>query len=157
MTKMQKFLIQNVGFHFEDFSLSRQLELETIQQELGVSSDWILLALSKDTLSKWEEWGFALFRKPEFKNGIDASLQALKKVPEDRLDKELNKGKPEFRGYEVIELHLTKEEYINRFGKNISNNCSLGEGHFLLHYPPQMGEIQPTLYNCFIEKKVDQQ
>ena len=67
MTNKEKFLSMNVGFHFEDLSLSRQLELSAIQEEMKVSKEWIMLALSKKDLNNWEEWGFALFKNSDFK------------------------------------------------------------------------------------------
>ena len=87
MTNKEKYLISNVGFHSEDLSLMRQIELETVAKELGVSKEWILLALSKDTLEGWEKWGFNLFKKPEFKSGIDRQLELLNKKDEQEFKK----------------------------------------------------------------------
>ena len=91
MTAKEKFLINNIGFHFEDLSLMRQAELESIASELNVSQEWIYLALSKDKLEGWEKWGFALFRKPEFKRDIDNLLSVLNKMDESKFKKELKK------------------------------------------------------------------
>lgn len=93
MTNKEKFLINNVGFHSEDLSLIRQVELETVAKELGVSKEWILLALSKDTLEGWEKWGFNLFKKPEFKSGIDSLLESLNKMDEQEFKKANTKKK----------------------------------------------------------------
>ena len=77
MTNKEKFLNSNIGFHFEDLSLIRQAELQNIMELLGVSQDWIKLALSKDSLDNWEKWGFNLFKKVEFRTEIDNLLAAL--------------------------------------------------------------------------------
>lgn len=87
MTNKEKFLINNVGFHSEDLSLIRQAELEAIVNELGVPREWVLLALSKDSLEKWEQWGFKLFKKPEFKAEIDSLLKSLNKMDEFQFQK----------------------------------------------------------------------
>jgi len=93
MTAREKFLINNIGFHKEDLSLIRQVELENIMEELGVSKEWVCLALSKDKLEGWEKWGFALFRKPEFRRDIDGLLGILSKLDEDKFKKEVKKSK----------------------------------------------------------------
>lgn len=87
MTNKEKFLINNVGFHSEDLSLIRQIELKTVAKELGVPKEWVLLALSKDSLEKWEQWGFNLFKKPEFKAEIDSLLKTLNKMDEYEFQK----------------------------------------------------------------------
>lgn len=91
MNNREKFLNENVGFHFGDMSLTRQLELEAITLELGLSTDWVLLALSKNTLENWEQWGFSLFKKPEFRTAINKQLEQLNKVNDDRFKKENKK------------------------------------------------------------------
>lgn len=93
MNNREKFLRNNIGFHFEDLSLMRQIELETIKENMGVPKEWIYLALSKDKLENWEQWGFNLFRKPEFKQNIDSLLAALDKMDDDKFKNELRKGK----------------------------------------------------------------
>ena len=104
MTNKEKYLINNVGFHSEDLSLIRQIELETVAKELGVSKEWILLALSKDTLEGWEKWGFNLFKKPEFKAGIDNLLKSLDKMDEQEFKKSntKKKGKKLYVSYETF-------------------------------------------------------
>lgn len=87
MTNKEKFLINNVGFHSDDLSLVRQAELDAIAHELGVSKEWVLLALSKDSLEKWEQWGFKLFKKPEFKAEIDNLLKSLNNIDEAKFQK----------------------------------------------------------------------
>ena len=69
MKAITQFLNTNVGFHYEDLSLMRRVELKEIKKELNVSNEWILLALSKDKLENWEEWGFGLFKKND-KNSV---------------------------------------------------------------------------------------
>ena len=105
MTNKEKFLINNVGFHSEDLSLMRQIELETVAKELGVSKEWILLALSKDTLEGWEKWGFNLFKKPEFKSGIDRQLELLNKMDEQEFKKANTKKKAK-------KLHVSYETFM---------------------------------------------
>lgn len=105
MTNKEKFLINNVGFHSEDLSLIRQIELETIAKELGVSKEWILLALSKDTLEGWEKWGFNLLKKPEFKSGIDRQLELLNKMGEQEFKNANTKKKAK-------KLHVSYETFM---------------------------------------------
>ena len=57
MTNKEKFLRENVGFHFEDLSLMKQAELNAITANLGLSLDWVLLALSRDSLENWGKVG----------------------------------------------------------------------------------------------------
>lgn len=92
MTNKEKFLINNVGFHKEDLSLMRQMELEVIVNELNISKEWLLLALSKDKLENWEKWGFNLFKKPEFKNEVDKLLVAFGNVKEEQVKNEIKKS-----------------------------------------------------------------
>ena len=105
MTNKEKYLISNVGFHSEDLSLIRQIELETVAKELGVSKEWILLALSKDTLEGWEKWGFNLFKKPEFKAGIDRQLELLNKMDEQEFKNANTKKKGK-------KLHVSYETFM---------------------------------------------
>ena len=83
----------------------RQIELETVAKELGVSKEWILLALSKDTLEGWEKWGFNLFKKPEFKSGIDRQLELLNKTDEQEFKKANTKKKAK-------KLHVSYETFM---------------------------------------------
>ena len=105
MTNKEKFLINNVGFHSEDLSLIRQIELEAVAKELGVSKEWILLALSKDTLEGWEKWGFNLLKKPEFKSGIDNQLKLLDKWGEQEFKNANSKKKAK-------KLHVSYETFM---------------------------------------------
>ena len=72
MTNKEKFLRRNIGFHLEDLSLVRQAELAAIKKNLKLSDDWVLLALSKNTLEGWEKWGFGVFKKMEFYDEVDS-------------------------------------------------------------------------------------
>jgi len=87
MDKKTKFLIQNIGFHFEDLSLVRQLELEAIKERLNLTDTWIYLALSKDSLESWEKWGFNLFQKPEFKSEINSLVKVFERMDEEKISK----------------------------------------------------------------------
>lgn len=91
MTNKEIFLKENVGFHYEDLSLMRQIELQQIIKEMGVSVDWMLLALSKDTLENWEKWGFALFKKADFRTTINNLEQVINSMSEDKFKKENNR------------------------------------------------------------------
>ena len=92
MTNRERFLRENVGFHYEDLSLAKQIELQAMVKEMGVSVDWMLLALSKDKLENWEKWGFALFKKPDFKANVDALERAIKSMSEEKFKQEIRKN-----------------------------------------------------------------
>lgn len=116
MTNKEKYLINNVGFHSDDLSLMRQIELETVANELGVSKDWVLLALSKDTLEGWEKWGFNLFKKPEFKSGIDGQLDLLNKMDEQEFKNANSKKKAK-------KLHVSYETFMKCWNGVKAQGC----------------------------------
>lgn len=91
MTNKEMFLRKNVGFHLDDLSLVRQAELEAIRNTLGLSNEWTLLALSKDTLEGWEKWGFNIFKKADFHQEVDLLLAVFDKMDESRFKKENNR------------------------------------------------------------------
>lgn len=105
MTNKQRFLKQNIGFHFEDLSLMKQMELEAITNELGLSQEWVMLALSKDTLENWEKWGFNLFKKPDFRSEINNLLAVLNKMDESKFKVENKKN----RDNQVI--HISEKNF----------------------------------------------
>jgi hypothetical protein len=76
-----------VGFHLKDLSLIRQAELKAVINEIGVSNEWVLLALSKKSLEEWEQWGFSLFKKQDFKRDIDNLLISINKMDEKQFQK----------------------------------------------------------------------
>ena len=88
MTNKEKFLRQNVGFHLEDLSLVRQAELDAVRRNLRLSNDWVLLALSKDSLEGWEKWGFGIFKKTDFYDEVDSLLTALNKMDDSKFKAE---------------------------------------------------------------------
>ena len=93
MTQKRQFLENNVGFRMEDLSLIRQLELRKIKVEMKLSDDWVLLALSKDSLDNWNRFGFSLFKKADFKAEVSALEEAFSKISEQEFKKENNKSK----------------------------------------------------------------
>ena len=93
MNNREKFLKENVGFHFEDLSLARQVELEAIINDMRLDMEWVYLALSKVSLAEWEQWGFNLFKKPEFSAGVSKQLAQFNQVNDDRFKKENQKKK----------------------------------------------------------------
>lgn len=92
MTNKEKFLRENVGFHFDDLSLIRQAELELMMEEKNISLEWVLLALSKNSLENWEKWGFSLMEKDEFKREVNSLVKALARMTDDDF-KKANKKK----------------------------------------------------------------
>lgn len=88
MTNKEKFLRQNVGFHLEDLSLVRQAELKAAKEKLRLSDDWVLLALSKDSLEGWEKWGFGIFKKMEFYDEVDSLLTVFKAMDDSKFKAE---------------------------------------------------------------------
>lgn len=88
MTNKEKFLRQNVGFHLEDLSLVRQAELDAVRKNLRLSNDWVLLALSKDSLEGWEKWGFGIFKKTDFYDEVDSLLTVFKAMDDSKFKAE---------------------------------------------------------------------
>lgn len=88
MTNKEKFLRQNVGFHLEDLSLMRQAELDAVRRNLRLSDDWVLLALSKDSLEGWEKWGFGIFKKTDFYDEVDSLLTTLNRMDDSKFKAE---------------------------------------------------------------------
>ena len=88
-----------MGFHLEDLSLVRQAELDAARRNLTLSNDWVLLALSKDSLEGWEKWGFGIFKKTDFYNEVDSLLATLNRMDDAKFKAEnervaaKNKGK----------------------------------------------------------------
>lgn len=108
MTNKEQFLKMNVGFHYEDLPLEKQLELEAIKNSMNLSTEWVYLALSKCPMEEWCKWGFGLFRKPDFKNEIDALLTAFNKADDSRFAKEIKRKKEKDRGLYVSEATFKK-------------------------------------------------
>lgn len=104
MTNKEKFLNTNVGFHKEDLSLMRQVELQTIIEVLGVSPDWVKIALSKDSLENWEKWGFNLLKKPEFIAEVNGLLTALDKVDDNKFKEEQTKTRAKKKKLRVSDI-----------------------------------------------------
>lgn len=88
MTNKEKFLRQNVGFHLEDLSLMRQAELDAVRRNLRLSDDWVLLALSKDSLEGWEKWGFGIFKKMDFYDEVDSLLATFNRMDDSKFKAE---------------------------------------------------------------------
>lgn len=88
MTNKERFLRQNVGFHLEDLSLMRQAELDAVRRNLRLSDDWVLLALSKDSLEGWEKWGFGIFKKTDFYDEVDSLLTVLNRMDDAKFKTE---------------------------------------------------------------------
>lgn len=98
MTNKEKFLRQNVGFHLEDLSLVRQAELKAVKEKLRLSDDWVLLALSKDSLEGWEKWGFGIFKKMEFYDEVDSLLTVFKAMDDAKFKAENERVAAKNRG-----------------------------------------------------------
>lgn len=92
MTQKEQFLQNNVGFHMEDLELIRRLELKKIINDMNLSWDWVMLALSKDSLDNWNRFGFSLFKKSDFKAEVDALERDFSKISEQEFKKENNKN-----------------------------------------------------------------
>ena len=54
MTNKEKFLRNNVGFHFDDLSLMKQIELNAITAELNLSLDWVSFCLAVQLVRRAE-------------------------------------------------------------------------------------------------------
>ena len=70
-----RYLQDNVGFHFEDMSIDLQLEFKARPE----SFEWKLVALGEADLTDWEEYGFKLWDKPDFRKRVEAKLKVLER------------------------------------------------------------------------------
>ena len=66
----------------------RQAELDAVRRNLRLSDDWVLLALSKDSLEGWEKWGFGIFKKMEFYDEVDSLLTVFKAMDDSKFKAE---------------------------------------------------------------------
>lgn len=66
----------------------RQAELTAAKRNLKLSDDWVLLALSKDSLEGWEKWGFGIFKKMDFYDEVDSLLTALNRMDDSKFKAE---------------------------------------------------------------------
>ena len=122
MTELKKdFLRKMAGFRKSDLSLARQLELDAYQRKY--EWEWVMLALSKQSLEDWEKWGFVLFNKPDFIREVNGLVEAFEKINDDDIIKDKNKkvvkGKPKFSYSEQI-LQRQYEKLIS--GANMTHN-----------------------------------
>ena len=146
MTSKEKFLIDNVGFHYEDLSLIRQTELDVIKNELGVSKEWMLLALSRDTAENWNKWGFALFRKADFRNTVNNLEQAVDKMSEERFKQENNRKKAKTPMASVDESTFRKKwEAVKKQGCLYTKEEA--EARSLTHYYTYNSALNPERYS----------
>ena len=72
-----KYLLDTIGFHSDDFTMNRQMELNARIDIEG--KEWVLVALSEDTFDNWEKYGFNLMDKPDFRKRVSAKLKALER------------------------------------------------------------------------------
>ena len=90
MNEMKKdFLRKMVGFSKSDLSLKRQMELDAFQKSF--EWEWVMLALTKQSLEKWEEYGFGLFTTEKFKREVDGLVEAFEKIRDEDIIKEQKK------------------------------------------------------------------
>lgn len=66
----------------------RQAELDAVRRNLRLSDDWVLLALSKDSLEGWEKWGFGIFKKTDFYDEVDSLLTVLNRMDDAKFKAE---------------------------------------------------------------------
>ena len=92
MTELKKdFLRKMVGFRKSDLSLARQLELDAYQRKY--EWEWVMLALSKQSLEDWEKWGFVLFNKPDFIREVNGLVEAFSKITDEEIKKDSQRGR----------------------------------------------------------------
>lgn len=147
MTNKEKFLIDNVGFHYEDLSLIRQTELDVIKNELGVSKDWMLLALSRDTVDNWNHWGFTLMRKPDFKKNIDLLEKQINNLSEEKFEKENNR-----KNQKNPQLYVDEETFRKKWEAVKKQGCLYtakeAKARNLSHYYTYNGALNSERYSA---------
>lgn len=80
-----EFLKDNVGFHFTDLSMKRQVELRSLMDNEGFSFLYVYGALSFKTRLEWEKWGFGLFFVDNFSERVFDYLDAVEECSEEEL------------------------------------------------------------------------
>ena len=147
MTNKERFLIDNVGFHYEDLSLIRQAELDVIKNELGVSKEWMLLALSRDTVDNWNHWGFTLMRKPDFKKNIDILEKQINNLTEEKFEKENNR-----KNQKNPQLYIDEATFRKRWEAVKKQGCLYtaedAEARNLSHYYTYSSTLNPERYSA---------
>ena len=91
MTNKEQFLQNNVGFHKEDLSIKRRLELSNMIRRLGVDNEWMFAALSLHTLEEWEKFGFGLMKNADFQEEVKYYLEDINEISEEEFEKEIKK------------------------------------------------------------------
>lgn len=92
MTYKEQFLQNNVGFHKEDLSIKRRLELNNVIRRLGVNNEWMFAALSLHTLEEWERFGFGLMKSADFQEEVKYYLEDINEISEEEFEKEIKKS-----------------------------------------------------------------
>lgn len=92
MTNKEQFLQNSVGFHKEDLSIKRRLELNNMIRRLGVNNEWMFAALSLHTLEEWERFGFGLMRNSDFQEEVKYYLEDINEISEEEFEKEIKKS-----------------------------------------------------------------
>ena len=81
MIKEKRDYIKNqIGFHFDDLSHKRQLELAA----LNFPSDFVYVALGRKPLSYWEANGFGLLFRNDFTNEVNNILAAIEAEDDEK-------------------------------------------------------------------------
>lgn len=69
----REYLKNQIGFHSEDLTHKRQLELSA----LTLPNDFVYVALGRKPLDYWNEYGFGLMFREDFANEVNAILKAI--------------------------------------------------------------------------------
>ena len=167
MTNKERFLRQNVGFHLEDLSLVRQAELDAVRRKLRLSDDWVLLALSKDSLEGWEKWGFGIFKKTDFYDEVDSLLATLNRMDDAKFKAENERAAAKNKGkrlrvsdttFRTVYEGLQRQGGIGALSFSESNTTPHWEMNTAAIIPGKMGEaieLVNRIINTPIEEITD--
>ena len=159
MTNKEQFLQNNVGFHKEDLSIKRRLELSNMIRRLGVDNEWMFAALSLHTLEEWERFGFGLMRSADFQEEVKYYLEDINEISEEEFEKEIKKSQilvneEDFRARwnevkrqgKVLSSDEAKEKGLRRY---IGYREGFENGRLIDQWVEQYDELPMELWTTF--------
>ena len=108
-----EYLRNNVGFHLNDLSIKRRVELNHLIDEIKMPTYFILAGLSFKSLQDWEKWGFGLFYIDNYIQRIYDYLDRISQSSQEDLENNNFKyNKYDYIGNRVILTSRLNPDYI---------------------------------------------